>query len=84
MSSTEDVGVSKLQTNCTNTGVPVLAYGLYKVPCGDEGAKIISNAISAGYRHFDGARIYGKSFQSLRSHIALLWHFPTLSFIGSL
>jgi diketogulonate reductase-like aldo/keto reductase len=40
--------------------VPALAFGLYKVPNGDEGVRIISDAIlRAGYRHLDSASIYG-------------------------
>lgn len=39
--------------------VPQLAFGLYKVPADEEGEKIISDAIAAGYRHFDTAAYYG-------------------------
>lgn len=40
--------------------VPALAFGLYKVPNGDEGVRIINDAIlGAGYRHLDSASIYG-------------------------
>ena len=40
--------------------VPALAFGLYKVPNGDEGVRIIDDAIlRAGYRHLDSASIYG-------------------------
>ncbi len=40
--------------------VPALAFGLYKVPNGDEGVRIIKDAIlRAGYRHLDSASIYG-------------------------
>lgn len=39
--------------------IPQLAFGLYKVPANDDGEKIISNAIAAGYRHFDCASFYG-------------------------
>lgn len=38
--------------------IPSLAFGLYKVPKGDEGVRIISDAIRAGYRHFDCASVY--------------------------
>jgi diketogulonate reductase-like aldo/keto reductase len=38
--------------------VPSLAFGTYKVPAGAEGVKIISEAIQAGYRHFDSASVY--------------------------
>ena len=44
----------------TDAKVPALAFGLYKVPNGDEGVRIISDAIlRAGYRHLDSASIYG-------------------------
>lgn len=44
----------------TNAKVPALAFGLYKVPKDEEGVGIISDAIlRAGYRHLDGASIYG-------------------------
>jgi diketogulonate reductase-like aldo/keto reductase len=36
-----------------------LAFGLYNIPNTEEGEWIIGNAIAAGYRHFDGASIYG-------------------------
>jgi diketogulonate reductase-like aldo/keto reductase len=39
--------------------IPQLAFGLYKIPNTDEGEQIIAHAIAAGYRHFDGASIYG-------------------------
>jgi diketogulonate reductase-like aldo/keto reductase len=39
--------------------VPQLAFGLYKVPADEEGENIISDAIAAGYRHFDTASHYG-------------------------
>lgn len=39
--------------------IPTLAFGLYKVPTGEEGVKVILDAISAGNRHFDSATIYG-------------------------
>lgn len=39
--------------------VPVLAFGMYKVPATNEGETIVSDAIACGYRHFDGASIYG-------------------------
>jgi len=38
--------------------IPSLAFGLYNVPCGQDGIGIISDAIEAGYRHFDAASIY--------------------------
>jgi diketogulonate reductase-like aldo/keto reductase len=38
--------------------VPALAFGLYKVPPTEEGENIISDAIAAGYRHFDTASLY--------------------------
>jgi diketogulonate reductase-like aldo/keto reductase/8-oxo-dGTP pyrophosphatase MutT (NUDIX family) len=48
-----------------NTGAAVqqLAFGLYKVPATDEGVQVISDAIAAGYRHFDGASVYGNEVQ---------------------
>ena len=40
--------------------IPRLAFGLYKVPNGDDGVGIINDAIlRAGYRHLDSASIYG-------------------------
>jgi diketogulonate reductase-like aldo/keto reductase len=39
--------------------VPQLAFGLYKVPADEDGENIISDAIAAGYRHFDTAAYYG-------------------------
>ncbi len=38
--------------------IPVLAFGLYKIPEGEEGVQIIMDAIRVGYRHFDSASIY--------------------------
>jgi len=43
--------------------MPSLAFGLYKVPKGPEGIDIISNAIRAGYRHFDTASIYANELE---------------------
>mmetsp|Transcript_101518 Transcript_101518/g.206096 ORF Transcript_101518/g.206096 Transcript_101518/m.206096 type:complete len:422 (+) Transcript_101518:156-1421(+) len=44
----------------TTTRVPALGFGLYKVPSGEEGVRIVSDAIlRAGYRHLDSASIYG-------------------------
>ena len=43
--------------------IPMLAFGLYKVPSGSEGLEIILKAIEAGYRHFDTASIYGNEFE---------------------
>jgi diketogulonate reductase-like aldo/keto reductase len=41
--------------------IPQLGFGVYKINQGKNGAfeKTISEAIKAGYRHFDTARIYG-------------------------
>lgn len=38
--------------------IPQMAFGLYLVPADEEGEKIISHAIEAGYRHFDTASYY--------------------------
>lgn len=38
--------------------IPQLAFGLYKIPAGDQGERIILEAIQQGYRHFDGASFY--------------------------
>ena len=43
----------------TGASIPQLAFGLYKIPDNEEGEKIILDAISSGYRHFDSASIYG-------------------------
>lgn len=43
--------------------VPSLAFGLYKVPAGSEGVSIISEAIQAGYRHFDTASLYNNEME---------------------
>jgi len=53
-SSTEPV----LHLN-TKATIPQLAFGLFKIPDSDDGERIISDAIAAGYRHFDAASIYG-------------------------
>jgi diketogulonate reductase-like aldo/keto reductase len=47
----------------TGTVIQQLAFGLYKVPATDEGVQIITDAIAAGYRHFDGASFYGNEVQ---------------------
>ena len=53
--------------------VPTLAFGLYKVPKGDEGVRIISDAIlRAGYRHLDSASIYGNEKTLGRALAAML------------
>jgi diketogulonate reductase-like aldo/keto reductase len=45
--------------NGCRASIPQLAFGLYNIPNTDEGEQIIEHAIAAGYRHFDGASIYG-------------------------
>lgn len=62
-------------TATTTISIPALAFGLYKVPQGDEGVKIITDAIlEAGYRHLDSASIYGnertvgKALASVTTH----------------
>jgi diketogulonate reductase-like aldo/keto reductase len=47
----------------TDAAVQQLAFGLYKIPATDEGVQVISDAIAAGYRHFDGASVYGNEVQ---------------------
>jgi 2,5-diketo-D-gluconate reductase A len=39
--------------------IPQLAFGMYMVPNDESGEQIVTNAIIAGYRHFDCASIYG-------------------------
>ncbi len=56
-------GLLKTETDPTYTmsdskPVPALAFGLYKVPPTEEGENIISDAIAAGYRHFDTRLLY--------------------------
>lgn len=49
-----------ISTHPVDAEIPALAFGLYKVPSGDEGVRIITDAIiGAGYRHLDSASIYG-------------------------
>jgi diketogulonate reductase-like aldo/keto reductase len=48
---------------CDGRLIPSLAFGLYKVPAGAEGVKIISEAIQAGYRHFDTASLYNNEVE---------------------
>ena len=49
-----------ISTHPADAEIPALAFGLYKVPIGDEGVRIITDAIiGAGYRHLDSASIYG-------------------------
>uniref|UniRef100_A0A7S2YJS3 NADP-dependent oxidoreductase domain-containing protein n=1 Tax=Entomoneis paludosa TaxID=265537 RepID=A0A7S2YJS3_9STRA len=38
--------------------IPQLAFGLYQIPCNQDGEAIIAAAISSGYRHFDGGEFY--------------------------
>lgn len=38
--------------------IPQLAFGCYKVPATEEGEAQLTNAVQAGYRHFDTASIY--------------------------
>jgi hypothetical protein len=47
----------------TDAAVQQLTFGLYKIPATDEGVQVISDAIAAGYRHFDGASVYGNEVQ---------------------
>ena len=39
--------------------IPQLGFGVYKIPKGEPFERAIGEAIRAGYRHFDTARIYG-------------------------
>lgn len=43
--------------------IPILGFGLYKVPTGTEGVTVVTNAINKGYRHFDGASIYKNEYE---------------------
>eukprot|EP00980_Cylindrotheca_fusiformis_P025533 scaffold14008_cov124-Cylindrotheca_fusiformis.AAC.1 len=47
--------VYSLRNGCQ---VPVLAFGLYKIPATEDGEMVIRNAIENGYRHFDTASLY--------------------------
>lgn len=49
-----------IPTLLLNSGheIPQLGFGVFKVDV-DETERVVSDAIEAGYRHFDGARIYG-------------------------
>lgn len=38
--------------------IPQLGYGMYQIPADATGEQAILDAISAGYRHFDGASFY--------------------------
>lgn len=51
--------------NVPSGSIPRLAFGLWQVPDGDESLSILSNAIRAGYRHFDAAEYYGKHMAAL-------------------
>lgn len=46
-----------IQSN--GSSMPILAFGLYLVPADESGVSILSDAIAAGYRHFDTASYYG-------------------------
>lgn len=43
--------------------VPQLGFGLYKITKDRSGVEILKAAIRTGYRHFDGASLYGNSSQ---------------------
>ena len=66
----EDLAATATQKNEVVVHIPVLAFGMYKVPDNDDGVQIVLNAIQCGYRHFDSASIYdnektlGKALQT--------------------
>ena len=41
-----------------NVSIPLLGFGVWRVPSGEEGRSIIRTAIEYGYRHIDTARVY--------------------------
>ena len=65
-----DLAATATQKNEVVVNIPVLAFGMYKVPDNDDGVQIVLNAIHCGYRHFDSASIYdnektlGKALQT--------------------
>ncbi len=42
-----------------HSSIPQLGLGLFQVPAGEDTVKLVHQAISLGYRHFDTAHIYG-------------------------
>ena len=38
--------------------IPQLGFGVWSIPCNEEGKNIIKEAIRIGYRHFDTAHVY--------------------------
>jgi diketogulonate reductase-like aldo/keto reductase len=48
---------SKLKLN-NNTEIPVFGLGVYQAETGEETQNAVMNALEAGYRHFDTAKIY--------------------------
>ena len=39
--------------------IPCIGFGTWKVATGESGAEVVRKAIESGYRHIDGAAIYG-------------------------
>ena len=56
----ERMSAATIPTLLLNSGhaIPQLGFGVFKVDA-TETERIVADAIEAGYRHFDGARIYG-------------------------
>ncbi|OGH77085.1 MAG: hypothetical protein A3C10_02455 [Candidatus Magasanikbacteria bacterium RIFCSPHIGHO2_02_FULL_48_18] len=55
---------SKVKTLRTGDSMPVLGFGLYKIPNGIKAEKVVREALEVGYRLFDTAAFYGNE-QSL-------------------
>ena len=51
--------MQKIQKLSNAVNIPSLGFGTYLIPEGDVVVNAVSEAIKAGYRHIDGATIYG-------------------------
>lgn len=53
------MGLDKTYTMNNGLEIPVIGFGTWQMPEGEDTQKIVEHAIESGYRHIDTAKIYG-------------------------
>ena len=56
---TKEYSMQKIQKLSNGIEIPSLGFGTFKIPDGEVAVNAVAAAINTGYRHIDGAAIYG-------------------------